>query len=67
MRTLLLKTDLIILDEPFNGLDLESIQKIIAIIKRKIRDDAAILMISHNEEIVESIVPPERIYHLTGK
>jgi peptide/nickel transport system ATP-binding protein len=65
IRTLLLKSDLIILDEPFNGLDLESIQKIIAIIKRKIQDDAAILMISHNEEIVESIVPLERIYHLT--
>lgn len=67
LRTLLLNTDLLIFDEPFNGLDLESIQKIVALIKYKLADGAAILMISHNEEIVESIVPPERIYFLTAE
>ncbi len=64
LRTLALNTDLLILDEPFNGLDLESIQKVIALLQEKLRKGVAILMISHNEEIVESIVPPAGIYHL---
>lgn len=67
LRTLALNTDLLILDEPFNGLDLESIQKVIALLQEKLRNGAAILMISHNEEIVESIVPPSKIYHLDAE
>jgi len=64
LRTLALDTDLLILDEPLNGLDLESIQKVIGLLKKKLRNGAAILMISHNEEIIDSIVPPENVYIL---
>ncbi len=67
LRTLALETDLLILDEPLNGLDLESIQKVIVLLQKKLRKGVAILMISHNEEIIDSIVPPENVFYLFAR
>lgn len=64
LRTLILDTDLLILDEPLNGLDFLSIQKVIAALQEKQREGKAILMISHNEEIFDAIVPRENVYYL---
>jgi peptide/nickel transport system ATP-binding protein len=64
LRTLMMDTDLVILDEPLNGLDFESIKKVLGIIERKRRAGTALLMISHNEEIFDALTDPERIYYL---
>jgi ABC-type glutathione transport system ATPase component len=66
LRTLILDTDLIILDEPLNGLDFVSIKKVIAALQTKQQEGKAILMISHNEEIFDALVPPESVYYLYG-
>jgi len=64
LRALLLETPLLILDEPLNGLDFKSIKKIIDLIIKRRDSGTGLLMISHSEEIMESIVEAESIYHL---
>ena len=64
LRTLALDTDLVLLDEPLNGLDFLSIQRVIAALKEKQQEGKAILMISHNEEIFEAVIPVENSYYL---
>ncbi|MBE2279650.1 MAG: ATP-binding cassette domain-containing protein [Ignavibacteriaceae bacterium] len=66
IRTMVLSTPLIILDEPFNGLDFESIDKVIKMIDTLLSMKCGILLISHNEEIVETLVLPSNIYHLNS-
>lgn len=65
LRTLILDTDLIIMDEPLNGLDFMSISKVITALQQKQKEGKGILMISHNEEIFDTMIPPQSIYHLT--
>jgi len=64
LRTLALKTDLVILDEPLNGLDFESTIRVTHLIEETLKTGCAILVISHNEEIFEAMVPQNAIYHL---
>ena len=64
LRALLLETPLLILDEPLNGLDFNSIQKIINLIIERRNTGTGILIISHNEEIMETIVSKESTYYL---
>ncbi len=64
LRTLVLDTDVLILDEPLNGLDFHSIRKIVELLRKKQQEGKGILLISHNEEIFESFIPPENIYQL---
>ncbi len=64
LRGLFLNTDLVILDEPVNGMDFESIRRVIDLIEKKRRQGAGILLISHNEEIFDSFVPAEKKYYL---
>ena len=64
LRVLLLETPLLILDEPLNGLDFSSIQKIVKLIIYSRNSGTGIFIISHNEEIMESIVEKESVYHL---
>ncbi len=64
LRSLVLGTDLLILDEPLNALDFDSVRKVLEILDRKRAEGAALLMISHNEEIFDSIVDDERVYYL---
>lgn len=66
LRTLALHTDLIILDEPLNGLDFESIRKVFELLEEKRRAGSAILLISHNEEIFDAVVDRENIYYLAS-
>ena len=64
LRSLILGTALIILDEPLNGLDFASVIKVLDLLKEKQRLDSALLMISHNEEIFEHFVDERNIYYL---
>ncbi|MFH1762448.1 MAG: ATP-binding cassette domain-containing protein, partial [bacterium] len=64
LRTLILNTDLIILDEPLNGLDFESIKKVLSILDEKRNSGSAILIISHNEEIFERVIESGNVYYL---
>jgi ABC-type glutathione transport system ATPase component len=64
LRTLVLDTDLIILDEPLNGLDFLSIKKVLDMLEQKRRAGAALFMISHNEEIFDSLVGKDHVYYL---
>ena len=65
LRTIILHPDLIILDEPLNGLDFDSVRKIIDMLEEKRRSGIALLMISHNEEIFDALVEEENCYYLT--
>lgn len=67
LRGLALETDVLILDEPLNGLDFESAGRVIAMIQRKQEQGKAILLISHNEEIFDRIVPPDCVYFLQAQ
>lgn len=64
LRTLILDTDLIILDEPLNGLDFVSVKKVLSLLEEKRGEGKAMLMISHNEEIFDALIGEELTYHL---
>ncbi|MEW6512227.1 MAG: ATP-binding cassette domain-containing protein [Bacteroidota bacterium] len=64
LRAFALSTPLTILDEPLNALDFESIGRVITLIEEEQRSGHGILLISHNEDIFDTIVPPERVYQL---
>lgn len=64
MRSLVLNTKLTILDEPLNGLDFHSIQKILQLLEEKRRAGSAFLIISHNDDIFEKMIPAKNIYFL---
>jgi ABC-type glutathione transport system ATPase component len=64
LRTLSLGTDLIILDEPLNGLDFLSVKKVLSLLERKQKQGSALLMISHNEEIFDHFVDSRNVYYL---
>jgi peptide/nickel transport system ATP-binding protein len=66
LRSLSLNTDVLILDEPLNGLDFESGGKVIAMLQRKQREGKGILVISHNEEIFDRLVEPQNVYYLSA-
>ena len=55
LRTLAANTPLVILDEPLNGLDFTSVKRVLALLEQKRREGAALLMISHNEEIFDAL------------
>lgn len=64
LRALLLKPDLIILDEPLNGLDFKTIQRVLKMIEEKMVAGSGILLISHNEEIFDRLIPREQVFYL---
>lgn len=59
LRGLSLETGLIILDEPLNGLDFDSSVRVLSLLRQRLRQGDAILVISHSEEIFDSQVAPE--------
>ena len=67
LRALFLDTDILILDEPLNGLDFESITRVLGMLKEKQRAGKGILLISHNEEIFDAVVPTESVYYLKSE
>ena len=64
LRGLFLDTDVLIVDEPLNGLDFVSTTKVIAMLQAKQQAGKGILLISHNEEIFDRQVPKESVYYL---
>ena len=64
LRSIALNTDLLILDEPLNGLDFLSVKKVLSILDNRRKKGAALLMISHNEEIFDHFVDPRHVYYL---
>ncbi|HED09880.1 MAG TPA: ATP-binding cassette domain-containing protein [Caldithrix abyssi] len=64
LRGFVQNTDILILDEPLNGLDLKSADLVIKKIQDRQRDGKALLIISHNEEIMEKIIGEENIFYL---
>ncbi|MBN1397351.1 MAG: ATP-binding cassette domain-containing protein [Bacteroidetes bacterium] len=66
LRSLILHTDIIILDEPLNGLDFLSVAKVITMIETKLQSGIGIMVISHNEEVFDTMVGPENIYYLNS-
>lgn len=64
LRSLILHTDILILDEPLNGLDFASVAKMIAMIETKLQSGIGVLVISHNEEVFDTLVAPENVYYL---
>lgn len=67
LRGFALDCDVLILDEPLNGLDFESAGKVIGMIQRKQASGKALLLISHNEEIFDRVVTPEHTYYLRAE
>jgi peptide/nickel transport system ATP-binding protein len=67
VRTLALEVDLIVLDEPLNGLDFVSIQKTLDWLQEKQNAGKAFLVISHNEEIFENLIDSNHTYYLNFK
>jgi peptide/nickel transport system ATP-binding protein len=64
LRSLILHTDILILDEPLNGLDFESVAKVIAMIETKLQSGIGVLVISHNEEVFDTLAAAKDIYYL---
>jgi peptide/nickel transport system ATP-binding protein len=64
LRSLILQTDIIIFDEPLNGLDFASVAKVIAMIEAKLKSGIGVLVISHNEEVFDTLVTEKDIYYL---
>jgi len=62
LRTLSLDTELLILDEPLNGLDFLSLKKVIDLLLTKQEEGKGILLISHNEEIFDSLGTADCVY-----
>ncbi|MDO5575722.1 MAG: ATP-binding cassette domain-containing protein, partial [Fibrobacter sp.] len=65
LRTLILTPDLIVLDEPLNGLDFNSVRKVLSLLDEKRAQGSALLMISHNEEIFENFIDKRHVFHLS--
>ncbi|GEM_PF-381052 len=66
IRSLVLDTNILILDEPFNGLDFRSIVQVLDILKERQKAGKGILLISHNEEIFDAVVNPEQVYYISA-
>ena len=63
LRGLALDTDILILDEPLNGLDFDSCTRVIGMLRRKMDAGVGLLVISHNEELFDALAGTN-IYYL---
>jgi len=66
MRALMTNPEILILDEPFNGLDLGSLKKIVRLLQQKQAQGMGLFLISHNEEIIDKLVPTSSQYQLNA-
>jgi peptide/nickel transport system ATP-binding protein len=64
LRAFVLSTPLIILDEPLSALDFESIDRVLLLIHEARQRGQAMLLISHNEDIFDAVVPEDAVYYL---
>jgi energy-coupling factor transporter ATP-binding protein EcfA2 len=63
LRGLALDTDILILDEPLNGLDFDSCIRVIGMFRRKMDAGVGLLVISHNEELFDALAG-SNVYYL---
>jgi len=66
LRSLLLETPLLILDEPLNGLDFASMKNVLDLLHERLARGQGILLISHNEEVFNALISAEDLYYLTA-
>ncbi len=64
IRALILDSDILILDEPFNGLDFSTMQRILNLLQERQKKGKSFLIISHNEDIIDRFVNADRVYYL---
>jgi len=64
LRAFALSTPMMILDEPLNSLDFESIDRVLALMREAQSRGQTILLISHNEDIFDAGVPAGSVYLL---
>ena len=64
LRAFALSTPMLILDEPLNSLDFESIDRVLALMREAQSRGQTILLISHNEDIFDAVVPAGSVYLL---
>jgi peptide/nickel transport system ATP-binding protein len=67
IRAMILEPEILILDEPFNGLDFNTLQRILDLLQDRQKRGKSFLIISHNEEIIDRFVARDRVYHLKWK
>jgi peptide/nickel transport system ATP-binding protein len=67
LRSLSLNTDLLILDEPLNGLDFESMTRVLNMLRANQRKSQAVLIISHNDDVFDRLVPAEHTFYLRAE
>ncbi len=61
LRALSVNAKVTILDEPLNGMDLESVKRTILLLQNHIKNGNSIILISHNEDVFDKIIP-NKIY-----
>jgi peptide/nickel transport system ATP-binding protein len=66
LRACSLSTPLIILDEPLSALDFESIDRVLLLMEQARSRGQTIVLISHNEDIFDAVVPEGCVYYLEG-
>lgn len=63
-RTLLMKPDIILLDEPTSALDKEMKHSVLNLIKKIVKDDMTLIIVSHEEEFIRKV--SDTIYTLSN-
>lgn len=64
LRSLALSPQIVILDEPLNGLDFAGCLRVLDLLAARQRQGCSFLVISHNEEIFDHLVPTQRVWYL---
>ena len=64
-RTLLMKTDIILLDEPTSALDKEMKDSVLKLIKEIVDEDMTLIIVSHEDEFIKNV--SDQIYVLKNK
>lgn len=67
LRSMISNPELLVLDEPLNGLDFKTMLLVLDLIKKMQENGTGILLISHNEEIFDSLIPQKNIYYLNAE
>ena len=63
-RTLLMKPDIILLDEPTSALDKEMKDSVLNLIKKIVKEDMTLIIVSHEEEFIKKV--SDTIYNLNS-
>lgn len=66
MRSMAAAPRVLILDEPLNGVDFRTIQLFISLLTTALKNQTAVLLISHNEAIFDRLTGPEDRIFLTA-